>query len=88
MKFRFQNLRNLFKDNRLNAAFAAVKFDMDNLEDNHNALKMSTNDWIVFLDDENQHLKMRVRELERKMESMENKRLARNEDELSVLRTL
>ncbi len=89
MKFRFQNIRNIFKDKRLATAFAAVKFDMDVINENHDSLKMSTNDWIVFLDEENRHLKMRLKDLERKVDSMQSKRPKKSEEqELTVLRTL
>ena len=89
MKFRFQNIRNIFKDKRLAAAFSAVKFDMDNLEENQTALKMSTNDWIVFLDEENRYLKTRIKDLERKVDSMQYRPTKRSEEhELAVLRTI
>ena len=89
MKFRFQNIKNIFANRRLKAAFAAVKFDMDTREENHNALKGSTNDWIVFLDEENRYLKMRIKELERKLDRMQHKPAQRTEErELEVLRTL
>ena len=88
MKFRFQNIRNIFQNQRLKAAFAAVKFDMDNISQDQDALKASTNDWIVFLDDENRNLKMRVDELERKMEIMKGCNGRIEDPELEVLRTL
>lgn len=79
-------LKNLFsKDKRLKAAFRAVKADKDILEEQLNALKDSTNEWIMFLDQENRLLKMRLKETEKKLNSAEN---MFEKEQLSVLRTI
>jgi competence protein ComGF len=80
-------LTNLFKskDNKLKAAFRAIKADMDFMDHSHNALKDSTNEWIIFLDQENRDLKARVRELEKKLDNLND---SLDEQELSVLRTI
>ncbi|MBW2997614.1 hypothetical protein KY349_04705 [Candidatus Woesearchaeota archaeon] len=79
-------LKNLFnKDKRLKAAFRAVKTDKDILEEQLNALKDSTNEWIMFLDQENRHLKMRLKDTEKKLNSADN---LFEEEQLSVLRTI
>ena len=94
MKFKLMNIKNIFRNQRLKAAFAAVKFDMDSIEAEQSALKASTNDWIMFLDHENRYLKSRVRELENRLDSMQHRMGSRRssvqheEEELSVLRTL
>lgn len=85
MKFRFENIRNLFQNQRLKAAFAAVKTDMDVLDEKNEALKGSVNEWVVFLDQENRALKQRVRDLEKKLDSFEDHI---DERELSVLRSM
>lgn len=73
------------KDNRLKQAFRAVKADMDFMDENHKSLKDSTNEWIIFLDQENRDLKMMVMELEKRLESLQDNL---EEKEISVLRTV
>ncbi len=60
----------LSKEQRLKAAFGAIHADMRDLQHDHKSLKLSTNDWIVYLDNQNRQLKQRVLELEEKMASM------------------
>lgn len=78
-------LLNLFKskDKRLKAAFRAIKADIDFLDESHNALKESANEWIIFLDHENRELKAKVLELEKKLENLQD---SIEERKLSVLR--
>lgn len=71
----------LFRNQKLKKAFRAVKFDMDTIESEHKALKLSTNEWVVFLDQENRYLQAKIRELERKIDSFE-------EEKLSILRSV
>ena len=79
-------LKNIFdKDKRLKAAFRAVKADKDILEEQLNALKDSANEWIMFLDQENRHLKMRLKEIEKKLNCVET---SFEKEQLSVLRTI
>ncbi len=85
MKFRFENIRNIFQNKRLKAAFQAVRYDMESIEENHAALKDSVNEWVIFLDEENRDLKRRVRELERKLDSME---IRREDDQLAFLKSM
>ena len=80
-------LTNLFKskDNRLKNAFRTIKTDMDFINENHDALKNSTNEWIMFLNQDNQDLKERVQELEKKLDLLDH---AFDEQRLSVLRSI
>ena len=80
-------MKNLFKskEKRLKEAFRAIKADMDFIEHNHEALKESANEWIMFLDQENRDLKMRLMETEKKLEIVEN---ALDEERLSILRAV
>jgi hypothetical protein len=81
-----KEIRKLFnKDLKLKSAFRAVKIDMDLLGEKNDALKQSTNDWIVFLHRENQELKQRVEDLEKKSRLLEN---AVDHKRLSMLREL
>jgi hypothetical protein len=81
----FGKMKMFSDERRLKAAFAAIKTDMESSAENHEELKQSVNDWIVFLDKENRDLKMRVRDLERKLEAFGD---SLDEKELSVLRTV
>ena len=74
-------VKNFISSNKLKKAFQAVKYDMESMEENHNALKQSVNEWIVFLDEENRQLKSRVIYLENKVDDLE-------EEKLSVLRNI
>ncbi|MBN1543914.1 hypothetical protein JW898_00450 [Candidatus Woesearchaeota archaeon] len=80
-----QKLKGLFDDRKLKMAFAAVKTDMDVLEEKNGALKSSVNEWVIFLDQENRDLKMRVRELEKKLDVIED---SFDEKELTMLRSI
>ena len=73
------------KDKRLKAAFKAVKTDMDLLEENDKTLKDSVNEWVMFLDQENRALKIRTKELEKRLDMISN---ALNEEQLSVLKSV
>lgn len=89
------NLNKLFRKDRearLKAAFSAIRHDLKGLEyegkalDAHQeALKQSTNEWVIYLDRENQILRERVAHLERKMDSLSSKKSRKAEDSLSVL---
>jgi hypothetical protein len=73
------------KERRMKAAFHAVKVDMDLIAGKSDELKQSVNDWIIFLDKENRDLKMRVRELEKRLESFED---ASDEHRLAILKSV
>jgi len=81
----FGKMKMFSDDKRLKAAFVAIKTDMESSAEKHEELKQSVNDWIVFLDKENRDLKMRVRDLEKKFETLEDNL---DERKLSVLRTV
>ncbi len=67
-----KDIRTAFStDSRLKSAFRAIKIDMDLMNENQNALKGSTHEWIVFLYHENESLKKHVRDLERKTQMLE-----------------
>lgn len=59
------------KDSRLKSAFRAIKVDMDLLNENQNALKNSSHEWTIFLFHENQEMKKRLADLERKTQLLE-----------------
>jgi hypothetical protein len=80
-----QRLKNLFVNKRLKTAFKAIKTDMELVQENHDSLKGSTNEWIIFLDQENRALKMRVKELEKTLDAIQD---AREEEELAVIRSI
>ncbi|MFC1723518.1 hypothetical protein ACFL0V_05245 [Nanoarchaeota archaeon] len=62
------NIKQFLSSNaRLKAAFQAIHTDMSVLNENHEALKRSSNEWIHFLDRENRYLKNRVDALETKL---------------------
>jgi len=63
---RIKNVLN--RESRLKAAFSAISSDMKDLKVKQDALRMSVDEWIMFLNRENQDLKARVRELEAKIE--------------------
>ena len=69
----------LSRDARLKAAFQAIHTDMSVLNENNEALKRSSSEWIHFLDRENRYLQNRVDELEAKLSKLttqvENDRL-------------
>jgi hypothetical protein len=82
----FGMIRKMFSDEKhMKAAFHAVKVDMDSQAENHEELKKSVNEWVIFLDKENRDLKMRVQELEKKLETLEGNL---EEKKLSVLRAV
>ena len=80
-----QKLKKLFVDKKLKIAFKAIKTDMELIQENHESLKGSTNEWIVFLDQENRQLKMRVKELEKRLDGIQD---AKEEEELAVMRCM
>ena len=80
-----KTIKQLFKNKKLAKAFQAVKFDMEFLEEKHHSLKMSTDEWIMFLDQENRYLKMRVKSLEKKLDGLEDNYY---DKKLSVLKTV
>jgi hypothetical protein len=80
-----QKLKKLFVDKKLKIAFKAIKTDMELIQENHESLKGSTNEWIVFLDQENRALKMRVKELEKRLDGIQD---AKEEEELAVMRCM
>jgi hypothetical protein len=65
----------LFRSHKLKRAFQAVRFDMDALESENKALKLSTNEWVIFLDQENRFLHARINDLEKKLDSLEDEKL-------------
>ena len=67
-----KRLERLFAGRRLKAAFAAVKTDMEMIEEKQAAMAQASNDWIAFLDNENKDLKLRVRDLENKLDRLED----------------
>ena len=73
----------LSKESKLKSAFRAVRIDMDLLNEKNDSLKQSTNDWTLFLNHENQELKKRVRELERKLAVVER---SVDHEKMSILR--
>lgn len=82
----FKKLKTMFNHNRkVKHAFGAVRNDMQNLEEEHFALKHSADEWIQFLSEKNNELAQRVEALERKLASAES---AVDEHELSLLRTI
>ena len=80
-----QKLKKLFVDKKLKIAFKAIKTDMELIQENHESLKGSTNEWIVFLDQENRALKMRVKELEKRLDGIQD---AKEEAELTIMRSV
>ncbi|MBU2561215.1 MAG: hypothetical protein KKD17_02875 [Nanoarchaeota archaeon] len=80
-----KKIKSMFADKKLKLAFRTIKTDMELIQENHNALKGSVNEWVIFLDQENRDLKMRVRELEKKLDALEN---SLDEKELAMLRGL
>jgi hypothetical protein len=73
------------KESRLKSAFRAVRIDMDLLNEKNDTLKQSANDWIVFLSHENQELKTRVKELERKLSVVER---SVDHEKMAILREI
>ena len=79
----------IFSDNdKLKAAFHAIKVDMELMDENHDSLKKSTNDWIIFLDAENRALKSQVLELENRLEMLESISAKTAEQKLEVIRSV
>jgi vacuolar-type H+-ATPase subunit I/STV1 len=78
-------VKSLFADKKLKTAFKAIKTDMELIQENHESLKGSTNEWVIFLDQENRTLKTRVRELEKKLDAVQDEK---EEAELAVMRQL
>jgi len=62
----------LFGRDRMKSAFRSVKRDMDYMNADQRNLKLSLNEWIQYLNQENQMLKARVLELEQKLSSAES----------------
>ena len=73
------------RDSRLKSAFRAVKIDMDLMNEKNDALKLSTHEWTMFLNHENQELRKRVRELERKTQLLER---SVDREKMSILREI
>lgn len=73
------------KDSKLKSAFRAVKIDMDLLNEKSDSLKLSTHEWTLFLHHENQELKRRVRDLERKTQMLER---SVDHEKMAVLREI
>jgi len=80
-----KKIKSMFADKKLKLAFKAIKTDMELIQENHDSLKGSTNEWIVFLDQENRQLKMRVKELEKRLDAIQD---AREEAELTIMRSV
>ena len=83
-----KRLKRLFRKSdkkRIKLAFRAVRNDMQNLEEDHFALKHSADEWIRFLSERNSELAQRVEALERKLSFAES---AAEEQELSILREI
>jgi uncharacterized protein YlxW (UPF0749 family) len=78
-------VKSLFADKKLKTAFKAIKTDMELIQENHESLKGSTNEWVIFLDQENRTLKTRVRALEKKLDAVQDEK---EEAELAVMRQL
>ncbi|MBW2965238.1 hypothetical protein KY363_07310 [Candidatus Woesearchaeota archaeon] len=73
------------KDSRLKSAFRAVKIDLDLMNEHQSALKNSTHEWTVFLYHENQGLKKRLADLERKTQQLER---AVDSEKTAILRQI
>lgn len=82
----FKRLRSAFKkDRKLKVAFRVVRNDMQAIEEEHFALKHSTDEWVKFLVEQNNELTQRVADLERTLISS---RADNDEQELSLLREI
>ena len=66
---------------KIKKSFRAVKRDICDLEEHQKRVKLSTNEWIIHLNSENQMLTSRIRALENKLEKIES-------DKIRVLRNL
>lgn len=56
----------LSKEERLKAAFHAIQSDIKQMDQKHDALKQSMNDWVLHLQNENQLLKQKLLDMERR----------------------
>jgi len=66
----------LFGRDRMKSAFKAVHRDMQSLYVEHEELKGSTNEWVMYLDRENRMLKAKILELENKLQCAEEEKIS------------
>ncbi len=84
----FDMVKLMWNETKLKQAFRSVKIDMEQIEGNHDQLKRSMNDWVIFLEQENRDLKARLIELENKFDSLKFKDGEIELAELSLLRDM
>jgi|GEM_PF-2798852 len=63
--------KTMIDETSIKTAFRNIKQDITVLNDSHDELKASANEWIMFLDRENRELKARLFEIEGRLSLLE-----------------
>jgi hypothetical protein len=75
---------NQFKEN-IKSSFKRIGHNLDDLKVDHDALKISANEWIIYLERQNKELAERVKILEKRVAALDTRGITRGVSQVSLL---